>query len=166
MQAANNQQSPLQALVNQVKMLDANIAEIIAKDGLEVVVKDYICPILAALTNSLDQSFVGLNEVAKSASVALVTAEKTLAAEVLSNVADISNDLSVEFVALLESLQEHIKPEHQERLVAIQGLLDELQEQVEPWAEYDEDDDDDDDDGEEGDEEEEFEYEDEEETEK
>jgi hypothetical protein len=161
-QSANNPQSPLQALVDQVKMLDANISEIIAKDGLEAVIKDYICPILSALTSSLDQSFVGLNEVAKSASVALVTAEKTLAAEVLSNVADISNDLSIEFVGLLESLQEHIKPEHQERLIAIKELLDELQEQVEPWAEYEDDEDGDDEgEGEEDGDEEEFEYDDE-----
>jgi hypothetical protein len=144
--------SPLEALVQQVKMLDSNISEIIAKDGLEAVIKDYICPILAALTNSLDQAFIGMNEVAKSASVALVTAEKTLASEVLTNVADISEDLSMAFVSLLEDFQEHIKPEHQAKLVAIQELLNELQEQVEPWAEFEDDEDGDDEDGDDEDE--------------
>lgn len=140
-----NPQSPLHALVQQVKLLDANISEIVAKDGLEAVVKDYLCPIIAALTNSLDQAFVGLNEVAKSASVALVTAEKTLAAEVLSNVADISTELSDEFVSLLESIQEHLKPEHQEKLAHIRVLLDELEEEVAPWAEEYSDEDEEDD---------------------
>jgi hypothetical protein len=152
--------SPLEALVQQVKMLDSNISEIIAKDGLEAVIKDYICPILAALTNSLDQAFIGMNEVAKSASVALVTAEKTLASEVLTNVADISEDLSMAFVSLLEDFQEHIKPEHQAKLVAIQELLNELQEQVEPWAEFEDDDEEgDDEESDEGDEEDDEDYE-------
>jgi hypothetical protein len=64
------------------------------------------------------------------------------------------------FVSLLEDFQEHIKPEHQAKLVAIQELLNELQEQVEPWAEFEDDDEEgDDEESDEGDEEDDEDYE-------
>ena len=99
----NQPNSPLHALVEQVTQLQNNITKLLKQNGQNAVITDYIVPILAALTNGLDQSLVGLNSVAQTSQLALVTSEKTLAGEVLSSVSEISNDLSLAFASKIMS---------------------------------------------------------------
>jgi len=144
-------ESPLQNLLEQVQILNANIATIVADEGADGVIKNYVTPILLALTNSMEQAFLGLNSVSQTASIALVTAEKTYASEVLENVSDITTDLSVEISDFVTSIKDRLNESDVEKLVKIENLLVELQEQVDSWNGDDEDDDDEEGDDDEGD---------------
>ncbi len=148
-------ESPLQNLLEQVQILNANIATIVTEEGADGVIKNYVTPILLALTNSMEQAFLGLNSVSQTASIALVTAEKTYASEVLENVSDITTDLSVEISDFVTAIKDRLNEADVEKLVKIENLLVELQEQVDSWNGDDEDEDDDEDEGddEEGDDE-------------
>jgi len=141
-------ESPLQNLLEQVQILNANIATIVADEGADGVIKNYVTPILLALTNSMEQAFLGLNSVSQTASIALVTAEKTYASEVLENVSDITTDLNVEISDFVTSIKDRLNESDVEKLVKIENLLVELQEQVDSWNGDDEDEDDDEDDDE------------------
>jgi uncharacterized coiled-coil DUF342 family protein len=101
------QQTPLQTLVSQIRMLDEQVSAMMQQEnGIQNVIENYICPILTALATALDQSFAGLNNVAQTASVALLTSEKTLAGDTLSQVADISAELEEKLEALTLSLND------------------------------------------------------------
>ena len=142
----NQQQgSPLQTLVEQVATLEANISKILKQQGVEAVLSDYICPILSTLANAVDQSLVGLNNVAQTAQTTLITSEKTVASEVLSSVCDINNELTTAFAELVNSMAARLQEEDKQKLREIQDLLIELQEIVEPWNTGDDEDDEDDD---------------------
>ena len=146
-------ESPLQNLLEQVQILNANIATIVTEEGADGVIKNYVTPILLALTNSMEQAFLGLNSVSQTASIALVTAEKTYASEVLENVSDITTDLSVELSDFVTSIKDRLNEADVEKLVKIENLLVELQEQVDSWNDEDDDEDDEDDEDDDGDEE-------------
>jgi hypothetical protein len=138
-------ESPLQNLIQQIKLLDDNITQILQEEGSENVIKNYVTPILLALANSVDQAFQALNSVSQTASVALVTAEKTLASEVLENVADITNELSEALTDLLTTLSPKMDANDLAKAQKVEHLLSELYEQTESWLSDDEDDDDEED---------------------
>ncbi len=137
-----SQVSPIKALVEQTQLLDESIEKLIKQNGLEVVIKDYIVPIIATLTQAVDQNFIAMSNVAQTASVALMTAEKTVAAEILSDVADISNVLVDDFSTLLDAIKDRLSAEELAKAKEIQDLHLELQELVEPWDSLDDLDDD------------------------
>ena len=136
----SNNETPLQNLLQQIKLLDDNISQILKEEGSDNVIKNYVTPILLALANSVDQAFQALNSVSQTASVALVTAEKTLASEVLENVADISAELTEAFSELLTSLSSKMTPEDLTKAQNIERLLAELYDQTESWLSSDEED--------------------------
>ncbi len=136
-------ESPLQNLIQQIKLLDDNITQILQEEGSENVIKNYVTPILLALANSVDQAFQALNSVSQTASVALVTAEKTLASEVLENVADITNELSEALTDLLTTLSSKMDANDLAKAQKVEHLLSELYEQTESWLSDDDDDEED-----------------------
>lgn len=109
-QTANT--DPIQTLVQQVRMLDENIGSML-KGGSKAneIIEDYICPILHAMAVALEQSFAGLNNVAQTASVALITSEKTLAGETLNQVASSLTSADELMVAFAEKLSPELLSE-------------------------------------------------------
>ena len=139
-------ESPLSNLITQIKLLDDNITQILKDEGSENVIKNYVTPILLALANSVDQAFQALNSVSQTASVALVTAEKTLASEVLENVAEITSEISEALTDLLTGLSSKMDANDLAKAQKIEGLIAELYEQTESWLPSDDEDEDEDED--------------------
>lgn len=133
------QQTPLQTLVSQIRMLDEQVSAMMQQEnGIQNVIENYICPILTALATALDQSFSGLNNVAQTASVALLTSEKTLAGDTLAQVADISAELEEK----LESLKLSPTDDRNPLLESIKELNYELIELTLMWLRDSDDDED------------------------
>jgi len=150
-QAQTPDADPIQTLVQQVKMLDENIGSML-KSGSKVhdIIEDYICPILHAMAVAIEQSFAGLNNVAQTASVALITSEKTLAGETLTQVASSLTSADDMMVTFAEKLPPELLAEFNAIHDQVADALDTVLAWSDPNGESDEGDDEGDAEGEDG----------------
>lgn len=125
------QEDPLQTLVSQVRMLDENVSEMLQSGtSAESVIEDYLCPIMHAMAVAVEQSFAAISQVAQTASIALVTSERTLASETLQQIGD---NLS-EAEGKLDEILNKIPAEFRKEIEDIHALVNDSLFTALPWV--------------------------------